>query len=156
MRHAEAIRENRNLSDFERPLNESGIEAARFIGETIRKNGFKIDSIVSSPAKRAKQTTELFKEAARVKSEIQYNEKIYEASLQRLLEIGLELSDRYNSVLIVGHNPGLENLIRILTGEIEPMTTAAFAAIDLEIEYWNDIKAGCGNLRVLIRPQNTE
>lgn len=154
MRHAEARRENRNLTDFERPLNDPGREAARFIGETIQKNRFKIDLILSSPAKRAKQTAELFKETARLKTEIQYNEKIYEANLRRLLEIVLELDNRYNSVLIVGHNPGFENLVQVLTGENVQMATAAFAAIDLEIENWSNIKTACGNLRVLLRSKD--
>jgi phosphohistidine phosphatase len=153
MRHAKSNWNDANLSDFERPLNERGLQAAPFMGELIHKNRFKIDSIVSSPANRAKQTAALVKEAARIKCEIEYNEKIYEASAQRLLEIVSEFDDRIESVLFVGHNPGFENLVKILTGKTESMPTAALAVIDLNIKSWKETSAEKGALRNCIRPK---
>lgn len=153
MRHAKSSWDNANLSDFERPLNERGLKAAPFMGELIHKNKFKIDLIVSSPAKRAEQTAVLVKDAARIKSEIEFNEKIYEASPRRLLEIVCELDDKIETAMLVGHNPGFENLVKILTGKNEPMPTAALAVIDLDIESWSEASAGKGDLRDFIRPK---
>ena len=58
--------------------------------------------------------------------------------------------------MIVGHNPGFENLVRILTGKIEAMPTAALAVVDLEIDSWKEITAETGSLRKLIRPKEEQ
>lgn len=156
MRHAKSSWDDARLSDFDRPLNERGLKAAPLMGELIRERGFKVDSIVSSPAKRAEQTAVLVKEAARINGEIAFNEKIYEASPHRLLKIVCELDNTTETVMLVGHNPGFENLVKILTGKTEPMPTAALAVIDLNIENWKETSAGCGTLRDLIRPKEIE
>lgn len=142
------------MADFDRPLNKRGLEIVPFVGEKIYDNKFQIDLIISSPAKRAKQTAILLKETAQLKADIRYNEKIYEASPHRLLEIIAETEDDKNSIMLVGHNPGLEGLIRVLTGETRLMETAALAVIDLHIEEWNKTAAACGNVRQVISPKN--
>ncbi len=153
MRHAKSSWENSDLADFNRPLNQRGLKAAPLVGETIRKNKFSVDLIVSSPAERAKQTAMLVKEAARMQAEIRFDKRIYEANTQTLLEIVAGLNQKTKSVMLVGHNPGFENLVKVLTGEIESMPTAALAVIDLKTDKWSDVKAGGGSLRVLIRPK---
>jgi phosphohistidine phosphatase len=87
MRHAKSSWDDSALADFDRPLNERGLEAAPLIGETIRQHQFQIDSVVSSPAKRAEQTALLVRTAARINCEIQFDRGIYEASPQRLRQI---------------------------------------------------------------------
>lgn len=154
LRHAKSSWDNADLADFDRPLNKRGLESAPSVGEIICKNKFQIDSIISSPAKRAEQTAILVKEAANIKAEIQFDERIYEASPHRLLEILSESDDKIKSVLLVGHNPGLEGLVKMLTQENESMPTAALAVIDLEIDDWKQIHIDCCNLRVLIRPKD--
>lgn len=156
MRHAKSSWENLDLSDFERPLNERGLRAAPLMGEVIGKNKFEINLIVSSPAERAKQTAVLVKEAAPINGEIVFDEKIYEASPHRLLEIVSALNNKLESAMLVGHNPGFENLVKILTGESEAMPTAALAVIDLDIKNWNETSAGKGTLRNFIRPKEVE
>lgn len=153
LRHAKSSWDNRNLADFERPLNERGLKTAPFMGEIIKKNNFQIDLILSSPAERAKQTALLVKESGELKSEIRFDEKIYEASPLRLLEIVSELDGNTASAMLVGHNPGFEGLVRLLSGEIQPMPTAALAVIDLNADSWQEIKPDCCNLRHLIRPK---
>ena len=153
LRHAKSSWENADLSDFERPLNKRGLEAAPLIGKVIKENGFQPEIILSSPARRAKQTAEIINEKAGINREIKYEERIYEASPARLLEVVSEQSDEAESVMIVGHNPGLEGLVRFLTGQIEPMPTAALAVIDLEITKWSEIDSSNGTLRTLIRPK---
>ncbi len=154
MRHAKSSWNNIDLADFDRPLNKRGMKAAPLMGKTMYKNQFQPDLIISSPAERAKQTAILVCEAAQLNSEIQFNEKTYEASPHRLLQIISEQNDELQSVMLVGHNPGFEGLLRILTGELQPLPTAALGVIDLRLENWSEINSGCGTLRVLIRPKD--
>lgn len=152
LRHAKSSWDNPLLADFERPLNKRGLEAAPFMGEIIYKNGFKPELFLSSPAKRAKQTAVLVREVGAIEQEIRFDERIYEASPQMLVQIIAELGEQSDSLLLVGHNPGLEGLIRYLTGEAYPMPTATLAVIDLNVETWAEATAECGKLRNLIRP----
>ena len=154
MRHATSSWDYADLSDFERPLNERGLETAPLMGEVMKDNGFIPELIVSSPARRAQQTAEIVKTTAAFEAEIRFDERIYEASPLRLLEVVSGIEDRFSSAMIVGHNPGLEGLIRNLTGKIEPMSTAALAVVDLEIDSWSEIGRAAGTLRKLIRPKD--
>lgn len=154
LRHAKSSWDNADSADFDRPLNRRGLESAPLVGETIRKNNFQIDLIISSPAKRAEQTAMLVKEAARINTAVRFDERIYEASPHRLLRVAAELDDRIESAMLVGHNPGLEELLRMLTMEIHPMPTAALAVVDLSIEKWEQIHIDCCNLRTLICPKD--
>ncbi len=153
LRHAKSSWENTNLSDFARSLNERGLKAAPLMGRFIYKNHLQPELILSSPAERAKQTAILIKENAQIGGEIRYDERIYEASPSRLLEIVSEQNDEIESVMLVGHNPGLEGLLKILTDETQTMPTAALAVIDLKIGKWSEITSSKGNLRTLIRPK---
>ncbi len=153
MRHAKSSWDDSASADFDRPLNERGLEAAPLIGETIRQHQFQIDSIVSSPAKRAEQTALLVKTAARINCEIQFDRGIYEASPQRLRQIVANIDNEHKSILLVGHNPGFEGFLKFLTGETHTMPTAALAVIDLRIDEWNKTAADTGKLRILLRPK---
>ncbi len=154
LRHAKSSWDNADSADFDRPLNKRGLETAPLVGEIIRQNNFQIDSIISSPAKRAGQTAILVREAAQIKAEILFNDRIYEANPHRLLQIASELDDEIAAPMFVGHNPGLEGLIKMLTEETEPMPTAALAVIDLKIDNWKSIHIDCCNLRTIIRPKD--
>lgn len=154
LRHAKSSWDNADLADFDRPLNQRGLEIAPTVGDRIRANKFQIDKIICSPAKRAEQTANLVKEAAGIKSDIQFDDRIYEASPRRLLQIASELDDKNKSAMIVGHNPGLEGLVKMLTQRIEAMPTAALAVIDLKIDSWKRIHIDCCGLRTIIRPKD--
>jgi phosphohistidine phosphatase len=154
LRHAKSSWDNANLSDFDRPLNERGLKAAPLMGETMLENQFEPELILSSPAKRAEQTAVLVKRSANIAGEIRYDERIYEATSARLLEVISEQKENAESILLVGHNPGLEGLIRALTGEMQAMPTAALAVIDLEIDKWSEVKSASGKLKFLIRPKD--
>ncbi|MCU1287850.1 MAG: putative phosphohistidine phosphatase, SixA [Acidobacteria bacterium] len=154
LRHAKSSWDNPNLADFERPLNTHGLNSAPFMGEVIYKNKFQPCSVLSSPAKRAKQTAILVKNKACLEVQIQYDERLYEASPKTLLQVISEVDVDKQSIMLVGHNPGLEGLIRLLTGENQAMSTASLAVIDLKIENWNETAADCGTLRTFIRPND--
>jgi phosphohistidine phosphatase len=153
MRHAKSSWANPDLADFARPLNPRGLWDAPFMGSVIFENDLRPDLIISSPAKRAKQTAILVKETAEVDAPIKYIEQIYEASPGALLKIVSTLSDQYNCVMLVGHNPGIEGFIKLLTGETQTMPTASFAKINLKIEKWTEIEANCGKIEVILRPK---
>ncbi|MDQ2747481.1 MAG: histidine phosphatase family protein [Acidobacteriota bacterium] len=153
LRHAKSDWDNAGLSDYERPLNKRGREAAPLMGEMMKTNEFQPPIIISSPAVRARQTAELVRNAAELTGAINFDSRIYEARPQTLLQIASEINDEFDSAIIVGHNPGLEGLIKILTGETKPMPTAALAVIDLDIARWNQIASAAGDLRELIRPK---
>jgi phosphohistidine phosphatase len=153
LRHAKSSWINPDSSDFDRQLNERGLKTVPQMGEMIFDHQFQPALILSSPAKRAKQTAVLIKETAQIKGKIEYDERIYEASPLRLLQIISETDESVDSLMLVGHNPGLEGLIKALTGELRTMPTAALAVVDLETENWREI-AAAGKLRMMLRPKD--
>jgi phosphohistidine phosphatase len=154
MRHAKSSWEDTGLSDFERPLNVRGLKTAPFIGELMARNGLKPCVILSSPAVRAKMTALSVKESGRLDAGIRFEHRIYQARPHALQKVVSEIDNNYASAMLVGHNPGIEGLIRYLTGQIEPMPTAAIAVIELDIDRWNDIHDGCGKIRKIHRPKD--
>jgi phosphohistidine phosphatase len=117
-----------NLSDFDRPLNSRGIKAARFMGEFMLERGLIPDIVLCSGSQRTRMTLELLIDSSGFKPEIVYDDRIYEASVGDLLDV---LYDHdAEAVLVICHNPGIETLIRNLTGKIEPMPTAALAVLE--------------------------
>ena len=154
LRHAKSSWDDADLADFDRPLNERGKSAAPFIGEVMKHNALVPGLILASPAVRARETAKLVKEAAGLDAEIKHNERIYEASPQTLERIAASIDDRFGSAMIVGHNPGMEGFVRLLTGRMEPMPTAALAVVDLDISGWELIGSSAGKLRQIIRPKD--
>lgn len=154
LRHAKSSWDNPDLADFDRPLNSRGLEAAPLMGNVIYKNDLQPQIILSSPAKRAKQTAILIKETARIEGKINFAEDIYEASPLKLLHVVSEIDDKNETVLLVGHNPGLEGFVKMLTGEIHAIPTAALIKIDLNIESWKDTAANCGKVNLFVRPKD--
>lgn len=153
LRHAKSSWDDASLPDFERPLNERGRRAAPLMGKLMREQKILPDLVISSPAERARQTIALVLEAAAIKPEMRYDERIYEASVARLLEVISEIDDDKREVMLVGHNPGFEDLLERLTGENERMPTAALARITLNSEKWNEAGAQGGRLEWLVKPK---
>jgi phosphohistidine phosphatase len=156
LRHAKSDWDQPGISDFARPLNKRGQKAAPLMGQFARKRRLRPDLVVSSPAERARQTAHLLVEAAAYHVEIRFDERIYEASWSRLLEIVQQLDESSSQVLMVGHNPGMEDLLLNLSGVNRRMPTAALARINLAIESWNDAAPGSGQLEWLVKPKDLE
>jgi phosphohistidine phosphatase len=154
LRHAKSNWDDPDLADFDRPLNHRGNSAAPFMGELMERRGLVPDVIFSSTAVRARETAELVKTGAEWDSGITFEERIYEASPQTLVQVAAAIDDGFESAMIVGHNPGIEGFIRFLTGKLERMPTAALAVIDLDVERWKQVEAGSGKLRKIIRPKD--
>lgn len=154
MRHAKSSWDDASLSDFERPLNDRGLRAAPFMGKLMQEKGFEPAVMLSSPAERAKRTAMLVKDASGLSHEIQFDDRIYEASPHTLAQVASDIDDANTSAMLVGHNPGIEGFIRYLTGSLEPMPTAAMAVIDLSIDKWSEISDGCGDVQKIFRPND--
>lgn len=154
LRHAKSSWDDPAQTDFERPLNPRGEKAAPFMGELMAKKELVPSIIVSSPAMRAKTTALLVKDAGQFSADIIIEKNIYEASPNTLRQVVSEISDNHSSAMLVGHNPGIEGFIRYLTGQLEPMPTAALAVIELEIERWDEIIDGGGKLLSVYRPKD--
>jgi phosphohistidine phosphatase len=156
LRHAKSSWDDPRLADFDRPLNERGLRAAPLVGRFLRRQKIKPDLILSSPAERARQTAALVSEAARLDAPTRYDERIYEATAARLSEVVSQTEDDAAELMLVGHNPGMEELLALLTGEGRPMPTAALARISLDIEKWSRLREGAGRLELHVRPKELE
>ncbi len=154
LRHAKSSWADAGQPDFARPLNERGQKSAPLVGRFMRRENLLPDLVLSSPAMRARETITLVAAAGKFSCEVRYDERIYAASLARLLEIVTQLEESTGAVMIVGHNPGMEELVLHLTSEQQHMPTAALACIRLDIEKWSKSRAASGHLEQLIRPKD--
>lgn len=153
LRHAKSSWAETESSDFDRPLNDRGRMTAPFMGSLIAREGPEPYVILSSPARRAKETAELVKKAGGFDAEIRYEPRFYEASLPTLRQVVSEIDDAYPSAMIIGHNPGLEGFLRYVTGNIEPLPTAGLAVVELNIDTWAAVNDRTGTLKKIVRPR---
>jgi len=153
LRHAKSSWNDPTLEDFDRPLNGRGRVAAKSIGGFIRKQNEKVDLVLSSPAVRARETIEIVMKAVGVPLELRYDQRIYEAGPLRLLEVIVQIEKNKSRVLLVGHNPGMEELLQVLTGRTEHMATGALAKISLDARKWSESLAEKGSLEWLVKPK---
>ena len=114
------------------------------------------DLVLVSPATRTRETLELVRVAAKIDAPVHIDERIYEASVDDLLRVIADAEDEYASVLIVGHNPGLENLLTHFTGEVHTMPTAALAALTLDVANWRDAREATARLDWFVKPRDLD
>lgn len=160
LRHAKSDWGDAGLADIDRPLNERGRKAATRMGQWMQHCQIRPDTVLSSPALRARQTIErVCTEIKFDTSKILWDKRLYLASPKTLLEIITAISPESNHVLIVGHNPGLEELLLYLCdGEIprsenaKLMATATLAQLVLDCDF-NEIKAQQAKLKNIFWPK---
>jgi phosphohistidine phosphatase len=153
LRHAKSSWGDASQPDFERPLANRGREACATIGEFIQEKRIDFDLVLVSTAVRTRETIKLIQECAKFRGEVRYDERIYEASVSQLLEIISQIDNDRESVLLVGHNPGIEALLALLTGEQQRVTTANFAKIKLRATKWSGNLVNEGTLEWIVRPK---
>jgi phosphohistidine phosphatase len=155
LRHAKSSWHDPALDDHDRPLNKRGQQDGPRMGELVREHRLTPDVIISSDAVRARLTAEAVAEAARYTSEILLDPHLYIASPAGILAVLRTVREtNAGTVMIVGHNPGLEELVAQLTGEQQDLPTAALAQIVLPIDRWRDLKVSTrGTLLGLWRPK---
>lgn len=136
-------------ADVDRPLAERGLRQSAQAGRWLAGNILRIDLAVVSPAKRARGTWELASAEFHHPPPARIDERLYAASAGRLLGVVRALPEEADTVILVGHNPGIEDLVSILTGERVPMPTSALAVLGLAGS-WSTV--GQATLRASGRP----
>ena len=130
MRHAKSDWSGPQISDFDRPINKRGTRNAIRIGEWMNENNHIPQKIISSPALRAKETIELVTEQISKFNleDLTYEDELYLAGFTQLIEFINTYKDKVQSLMLVGHNPGIENLVNYLcdrSGDKETIVTTA-------------------------------
>ena len=139
------------MRDFDRPLKERGREAAEVVGERLGHEKLKNPLVLCSPAVRTRETAKIVLDSAKLKVSERFDERIYEASLRDLLPVISEIPENEKVAILIGHNPGCEELLSFITGESRHVPTCALAKIKLED--WKNVRAGEGSLEWFITPK---
>lgn len=165
-RHAKSDWQDPRARDFDRPLNARGRSGAAVMGRHIRDHGLQWDRVLASPAIRCAETIEIASQHARQPIAINWDRRIYLASSATLADLLREQDGDPSAILMVGHNPGLEDLIFDLVPDdgTSPLRdvveakfpTAAYAVLELDIERWDELKDRCARLVHLTRPRDLD
>lgn len=139
MRHAKSSWKDKKLSDFDRPLKRRGVKAAKLMGKVLTGAELVPQLVLSSPAERAKQTAEIVSKEMGFKGKLALVESFYMAEPRDYLNALASLPDEIERVLLVGHNPGLEDLANGLDGRAGEMPPGAVAYFSLSIKHWSDL-----------------
>ena len=154
LRHAKSSWNNYSLSDHDRPLNRRGKSDAPRIGQLLSDENLVPDLILCSTARRAKDTALAVADASGFDGEIVYSRDLYHAGVDSFIWLLSDVYDRYDRVMLVAHNPGLEELLDYLTGVSEWLPTAALVQISMPIHAWSEIADDAeGKFVALWRPK---
>jgi phosphohistidine phosphatase len=154
LRHGKSSWKDPSLDDHERPLNKRGRRDAPRMGRLVQEEGLVPDLILSSTAVRARATAEAVAEASGYQGTLTLTRELYGAGPTAFLEALSRLDDHYDRVMVVGHNPGLEQLLRTLTHTEHALPTAALAKVEIDIEAWSELhRLRRGKLVQLWRPK---
>jgi len=159
LRHAKSAWKTDAASDFQRPLNKRGVRNAREMGQWMNNEGIKPEYILSSPALRAWQTSTLVCEELNIgEKSISFVSDLYHADTDTLLSCLKVVPVNIMRVLLIGHNPALEELLEFLLDEAAPvyddgkiLPTASLAGLSISVD-WAELKAGVARLSTQRRP----
>ncbi len=140
VRHAKSSWDNVGEPDIERPLNERGKKDAPEMAKRLKKRQVEIDAFISSPAKRARRTAKAFgEEFGLEKKDVVIEKDLYGASVEEFKKIVASLPDKYKSVSLFSHNPGITDFVNTLSSvHVDNMPTSAIFAVSAETENWKD------------------
>lgn len=162
-RHAKSDWGDPGLLDFDRPLNERGKKAASRMGRWMKEEHIQPQWIICSPAQRAQETLHgLRKHLDTPDTLVNLDDRLYLADVTTLLEVLAQSPQDMDHIMLVGHNPGLDELLVYLCGPNLPlsskgklMATATLAHVCLP-EEWQQLPPQCGKLHQIIRPGDIE
>jgi phosphohistidine phosphatase len=155
MRHAKSSWKHPENPDHERPLNKRGKKDAPLIGRLIKDKELIPQCILSSTACRATETADIVVKSSGFEGKVDYLDSFYMAEPNAYLEGLQSLPDEIERVMIIGHNPGLEGLLQILSGRVESLPTSSIAHIVLPINQWKDLNLNTeGELVEKISPED--
>jgi phosphohistidine phosphatase len=157
LRHAKSSWKDSDLEDHDRPLNKRGKRDAPRMGQLLAEENLLPDLILCSSAKRTRRTAELVAEASGYRGETRITGDLYEAWAERIASVIQCLPETAQRVLLIGHNPGLEELLESLTGGYRPLSTAALAWLECPVGDWREItKETRAELKQLWQPRELE
>lgn len=139
LRHAKSSWDDPSLSDHDRPLNDRGLKIAPLMGQLIKREGLVPDAMFSSTAVRAMHTALLVADASGFKNEALSVNRFYPGTPADYIETLAASDNSAQSIMVIGHNPGLEELLCALTKEHEILPTAALAHLELPLEQWSEL-----------------
>lgn len=159
LRHAKSDWGHPGLNDFDRPLNERGTNAAKRMGEWIKQQAIQPEWVVCSPAQRTRETLQHLQNALSIpQALIHFEQQAYLACIDDLLNILAQCPEDFSQVMLIGHNPGMEELFSYLCGSNLPlstsgelMSTATLAQIEMP-NNWHQLHAQPGKLIAITRP----
>ncbi|HEY0316438.1 MAG TPA: histidine phosphatase family protein [Sphingomonas sp.] len=167
-RHAKSGWDQPATRDFDRALNDKGKRAALTMGRHMRALGMSFDSVIASPAVRVVETLDAMFDGYGRRPAVGWDRRVYLASTATLLEIVQEAPDSAETILLAGHNPGIEELVLDLStdageeeirarGEVgEKYPTASVAELVFDVAHWADVEEGGGHLVRFVRPRDVD
>jgi len=165
LRHAKSSWDDPSLADFDRPLAPRGQNAARRVGRELTTRGWLPDRALVSPAVRTRQTWELVSAALPTKPPADFREALYDAPAEKILAEIRRAPRAANTILVLGHNPGLEDLARQIAGEEsdadilerlrKKFPTAALTRFALD-GGWQELKAVSARLTHFVTPKELD
>jgi phosphohistidine phosphatase len=163
LRHAKSGWDDPACRDFDRPLNTKGRRAAETVGRAMRDAGMRFDRAIASPAARVMQTIDGIEAGYGAALGVEWEHRLYLAPAATLLDIAREQSDDAAELLLVAHNPGLEELVLWLVPEgalreavATKYPTASLARIEFDVADWAALDPGQGRLARFIRPRDLD
>lgn len=165
LRHAKSGDDGTVARDFDRPLNAKGRRAARAIGRHMRDKALRFDAVIASPATRVAETLQEVEAVYGPGLAPSWEKSLYLATPDELLDAVHQAPAEAESILLVGHNPGLEQLVLMLVperregarGEVEvKYPTASLAEMTFAVDRWEDVDRGGGDLVRFVRPRDLD
>jgi len=154
LRHGKAADGGPHLADVQRPLAHAGREQAKAVGGFLRERYVQLDRAICSSALRTRETTEIALEAGQFRVPLDRTDRLYEAAGTDLLEYLQELKDLETSVLLVGHMPGIGELLSVLVTDKDDLSMVfkpgTLALVTLDVEHWSKLGKGKGELALLM------
>ena len=157
IRHAKSSWDDHDLSDFQRTLNNRGLKDAPPMAKFLKGKNIIPDLIISSPAVRTLSTAEIFADEFNYKkNKIISDEKIYEATMSELMTAIKGINDEYNTVMLLGHNPGISNIANLIGDKFLPaLPTCSVVGIELKVNSWNEVERDCGKTILFEYPKKS-
>ena len=157
MRHAKSSWDNPGLADYDRPLNKRGLRDASRMAQWLSESELIPDQVIASAACRANQTASIVTNELALETDILETRDLYLSDYDAYLEQVSYLPNDVETVLVIGHNPTMESLIYLLSGESVSMPTAAIAVIQLPIDTWsNQVTSASANLVKHVFPKSLD
>lgn len=154
LRHAKSSWKDEGLADHDRPLNKRGKKDAPRVGKLLREVDLVPELIISSTAKRARKTASKVAQKCAYEGVIELTGDLYLAPPSQYVQVLQNVPDHVTRVMVVGHNPGAEELLAQLAGHATHLPTAALAHVELDIDHWQQLTLQApGKLVDLWRPR---